>query len=151
MTLCTSWKVTLLESQMLMYVDTLHNLTQAVAADSVNCFDEACAPNPLLMPSMKCFFFKWRGEHGAPESAFTISSRTFCFFFWREGVSVYKIFWDFFYVEFVYLLDSKQEAKFAVAKRQLDSSYFRQTSPKYRKMSHSICKDGNRVEFTVFF
>lgn len=81
MTLCTSWNVTLFESQMFIYVETLHNLTQAVAADSVSCFDEAWAPNPLLMPSMKCFFFKCRGEHGAPESALTISSRTFCWKF----------------------------------------------------------------------
>lgn len=63
---------------MLMYVDALHSFTHAIAADSVNCFDEAWAPRPRLMPSMKCFFLRCRGEHGAPESAFTISSKTFC-------------------------------------------------------------------------
>lgn len=60
-----------------MYVDALQSFTQAIAADSVNCLDDACAPNPRLIPSIKCFFFKCRGEHGAPESAFTISSNTF--------------------------------------------------------------------------
>lgn len=60
-----------------MYVDALHNLTQATAADSVNCFEDACGPRPFLMPSINCFFFKWRGEQGAPESALTISSSTF--------------------------------------------------------------------------
>lgn len=60
-----------------MYVDALHSFTHAIAADSVNCFDEAWAPRPRLMPSMKCFFFRCLGEHGAPESAFTISSKTF--------------------------------------------------------------------------
>lgn len=115
-----------------MYVDTLHNLTQAVAADSVNCFDEACAPRPRFMPSMKCFFFKCRGEHGAPESAFTISSRTFCL----KKNSVHERRW---YSKTVQnLLDLKRVIKFAVAIPQLYSSYFRQTSPVCRKMFRSI-------------
>lgn len=90
------------------------------------------------MPSMKCFFFKCRGEHGAPESAFTISSSTFCK---HRNVSHHlkgnerrcrrvNI--------FNYLLDLRQVIKFAVAILQLDSSYFQQTSPKYRKMFRSI-------------
>lgn len=86
MTLCTNWKVTLLESDILMYVDALQSLTHAMAADSVNCFDEACGPRPFLMPSMNDFFFKWRGEHGAPESALTISSKTF-------GLKTSRIIW----------------------------------------------------------
>lgn len=70
--------MTFVDSVVGIYVEILHNFTQAIAADSVNCFDEACDVTPFLIVSMKCFFFRWRGEHGAPLSAFTISSNTFC-------------------------------------------------------------------------
>lgn len=69
--------MTFVDSVAGIYVEILHSLTHAIAADSVSCFDVACEVTPFFIISMKCFFFKWRGEHGAPVSALTISSKTF--------------------------------------------------------------------------
>lgn len=143
MTLCTSWNVTLLDSAMFMYVDALHNFTQAMAADSVSCFDEAWDPKPFFMPSTKCFFFKWRGEHGAPASAFTISSSTFCAQNERKNIHVY------FLVQCKYHWrtksqrspDSVQAIKSEMAKRPLGSSYSPNMNRECRKMFHSICDE----------
>lgn len=69
--------MTFVDSVVGIYVDILHNLTHAIAADSVNCLDVAWDVTPFFIVSIKCFFFKCRGEHGAPVSALTISSKTF--------------------------------------------------------------------------
>lgn len=37
-----------------MYVDALQSFTQAIAEDSVTCFDGECGPRPRLMLSMNC-------------------------------------------------------------------------------------------------
>lgn len=124
--------MTLFESQILMYVEALHSFTHAIAADSVSCLDEACAPRPRLIPSMKCFFLRWRGEHGAPESAFTISSKTFCNT--KQAIQLKN------QRQQSHLLDSEQVTKSAVATQPVDSSCSPKTNPKYRKTSRSIYK-----------
>lgn len=78
MILCTRVKATLLESKMLMYVDALQSFTQVTAAASVSCLLFPCGPNARFTLSINAFFLECRGEQGAPESAFTISSKTFC-------------------------------------------------------------------------
>lgn len=52
-------------------------MTHVTAAASVNCLLVPCGPTARFTESTNCFFFEWRGEHGAPESALTISSKTF--------------------------------------------------------------------------
>lgn len=68
---------TLFESRIFIYVDALHSLTQVTAAASVCCLLVLCGPTARLTESINCFFLECRGEQGAPESAFTISSKTF--------------------------------------------------------------------------
>lgn len=70
-------KATLLESWIFIYVDALQSFTQVTAAASVSCLLLPCGPRHLFMLSIKIFFLLCRGEQGAPESAFTISSSTF--------------------------------------------------------------------------
>lgn len=47
-------------------------------AASVNCLLLLWGPRHLLILSIKTFFLLCLGEQGAPLSAFTISSKTFC-------------------------------------------------------------------------
>lgn len=76
-TLFTRVKTTLFESKLLIYVEALQSLTHVTAAASVHCLLVPWGPIAFLTESINCFFFECLGEHGAPESAFTISSRTF--------------------------------------------------------------------------
>ena len=59
-------------------VNTLQSFTAVTAAASVSCFEELWGSRAFFRLSINCFFLQWRGEQGAPASAFTISSNIFC-------------------------------------------------------------------------
>lgn len=128
--------MTLVDSVVGTYVEILHNLTHAIAADSVNCLDVACDVTPFLTVSTKCFFFKWRGEQGAPLSAFTISSKIFCNFKANIKCDIkMHLKWSLDILPVI-----KPIAGFVMAKQWHDSFYYRHTNPIYRKEFHSTCK-----------
>lgn len=51
---CTRTNITLVESNMLMYVEALHSFTHVTAAPSVSCFEAPCGSRAFLIESINC-------------------------------------------------------------------------------------------------